>query len=124
MENAGRKARKTFDAFIAALRSAASDQSRFAVKMRFAEGDVVEHIWLAGVSFDGSVFSGRIGNNPVDLKQVRLGRKVSIRPGEISDWMYIENGRLVGGYTIRLMCEDMSPKEKEQFETEINCRIK
>lgn len=123
MDRAVQTARKAVSEFVAVLRSPEGNQSRFAVKKPFVEGDKVEHIWLNEVSFDGRLFHGKVDNEPVDIKGVRLGQEVSVSSDEISDWMYVQDGRLVGGYTIRAMCQNMSPAEKQQFEKDAHCQI-
>jgi uncharacterized protein YegJ (DUF2314 family) len=40
---------------------------------------------------------------------------VSVNPDEISDWVYIKNGKLVGGYTIRAHYNELTPQEKQEF---------
>ena len=124
MDRAVQQAHKTLNKFIAALRSPKASQSRFAIKKAFVEGDKVEHIWLNEVSFDGRLFHGKVDNEPVDLKGVRLGDEVSVSPNEISDWMYVQKGRLVGGYTICAMCRNMSSADKIRFEKDAGCQIK
>jgi len=123
MAKATQKARKTMTKFIAALRSPKSNQSRFAVKKPFIEGKKVEHLWVKELSFDGKVFRGRIDNTPVGLKRVHLGDKVTVSPEEISDWMFVQNDRLIGGYTIQAMCSHLSPAQKKQFEANAHCKI-
>jgi len=92
MDHAIETAQKTVNKFIAVLRSPKGNQSRFAVKKPFIEGDKVEHIWLTEVSFDGRLFHGKVDNEPVDIKSARLGQEVSVSPNEISDWMYVQDG--------------------------------
>jgi uncharacterized protein YegJ (DUF2314 family) len=58
-------------------------------------------MWLTPVSFDGTTFHGTVNNEPEKVKTVRMGQKVTVAPSEISDWMYVENRKLVGGYTLR-----------------------
>lgn len=123
MERAVQTAQETVSDFIAVLRSPKDTQSRFAIKKPFVEGDSVEHIWLNDVRFDGHRFHGKVDNEPVDIKGVSLGEDVAVWPNEISDWMYIQDGRLVGGYTISAMCRTMSPAEKKQFEEDAHCRV-
>lgn len=123
MAQAVQKARKSLDKFIAAVRSPKGNQSRFAIKKPFIEGDKVEHIWINEVSFDGKVFHGKVDNEPVDIKGVRLGDEVTASPDEVSDWMYVQDGRLVGGYTTRCLCRNLSRAEKKQFEKDAGCRI-
>ena len=124
MDRAVEMAQKTVKTFIAILRSPKGSQSRFAVKKPFVEGEKVEHIWLTEISFDGRLFHGKVDNEPVDLKGARLGQEVTVASNEISDWMYVQDGRLVGGYTIVAMSEHMSPAEKQQFEKDADCQIK
>jgi uncharacterized protein YegJ (DUF2314 family) len=124
MDRAVQEAQKTVKKFIAALRSPKANQSRFAVKKRFIQGDKVEHLWLKEVTFDGQLFHGKVDNQPVDIKGVRLGNVVSVSLDELSDWMFVQDGRLVGGYTIHAMCQNMSPAEKKQFENDADCQIK
>lgn len=124
MNRAVETAQKSVKKFIKALSSPKNSQSRFAVKKRFIQGDKVEHLWLKDVSFDGQLFRGKVDNEPVDIKGVRVGNVVSVSPDEISDWMYVQDGRLVGGYTIHAMCQNMSPAEKKQFEEDAHCQIK
>jgi len=123
MDRAVETAQKTTDKFIASLRAPKASQSRFAVKKPFVEGEKVEHIWLSAVSYDGRVFRGKVDNEPVEIKGVRPGQEVSVAANEISEWMYVEDGRLVGGLTISAMCQAMSPAEKQQFEKDADCKI-
>lgn len=123
MDRAVETAQKTVDKFIAALRAPKASQSRFAVKKPFVEGDKAEHIWLTEVSYDGRLFHGKVDNEPVEIKGARAGQAVSVAANEISDWMYVQDGRLVGGYTITAMCHHMSPAEKQQFEKDAGCKI-
>lgn len=124
MAEAVQKARKTMDKFIAALRSPQSSQSRFSVKKPFIEGNKVEHLWVNEVSFDGRRFHGKVDNEPVDIKGVKLGDEVTVSPEEISDWMFVQNDQLIGGYTIQAMSCHLSPAEKKQFEEDAHCRMK
>ena len=39
-------------------------------------------------------------------------QKVDFHPSQITDWMYIDKGRLVGGYTTRLIRARMTPAER------------
>lgn len=124
MDRAVQTAQKTVNKFIEVLRAPKANQTRFAVKKPFVEADKVEHIWLTEVSFDGHLFRGKVDNEPVDIKGARPGQEVSVAANEISDWMYVEDGRLVGGYTIAAMCQHMSSAEKQQFEKDADCQIK
>ncbi|HEY1067317.1 MAG TPA: DUF2314 domain-containing protein, partial [Pirellulales bacterium] len=71
---------------------------------------------LVQVEYDGTQFHGMVGNTPVEATGVEFGQLVSVDPAKISDWMYVEDGKLVGGETIRAMVQRMSPEEKQRFE--------
>ena len=93
------------------------------IRGEFAEDGKVEHIWLSGVRYDGKRLHGRVGNAPVDLKRVREGDAHSMAPGEASDWMFIDEGKLVGGYSIRLLRSRMGVLERGQFDRSVPFRI-
>ena len=38
--------------------------------------------------------------------------KVEFHPSQISDWMYVENGYLVGGFTIQVIRDSLSTEER------------
>jgi len=39
-----------------------------------------------------------------------MGDRVSVDPDEISDWAFVQSGRLIGGYTIRVLYSELSPQ--------------
>ena len=116
-------ARRSVDVFIAALRAPTDEQTSFSVKKPFKDGDQVKHIWLSDASFDGSKFHGRVNNEPVDVKNVKLDDAVVADRGEISEWLYVDKGKLVGGYTLRVLYARMSPAEKKDFDAHLGFKI-
>ena len=123
MKRAVHEARRTVGVFIAALAHPTAGQYDFEVKKPFRQGDVVEHMWLADVTFSGNRFHGRVDNMPRKIKGVKMGERVSVNPNEISDWAFVENGRLVGGYTIRVLYSELSPQGRAAIEKEARFRI-
>lgn len=113
------KAHSTVDAFIAALKMPKPSQSAFAVKMPFTDGGKIEHIWLSPVTYDGSNFHGTVSNEPEDITTVKLGQEVSVSLSNISDWMYIEDDKLVGGETLRVLRDTLSPAERAEFDKSV-----
>lgn len=114
MTEALAKARSTVEQFIDALQHPKPSQSLFGVKVPITEGENVRHIWLDSVQFQDGRFLGIVGNEPGMMMTIKLGDKVSAAPEEISDWMYVEDGKLVGGFTTRAIRNSMS--ERERFE--------
>ncbi len=123
MKQAVRKARASVDTFIVALQHPTAKQHDFEVKKRFIQSGNVEHIWLSKVTYAGHRFDGDVDNTPRKIKGLKLGQRVSVNPDEISDWAYIDDGKLVGGYTIRAFCTSCEPQRQAKLEKEGNFRI-
>jgi uncharacterized protein YegJ (DUF2314 family) len=113
------KARATVSGFITALKSPQPNQSAFSIKMMFTDGSQAEHMWLSSVSYDGANFKGTVDNEPDSVKTVKLGQTVTVSPAEISDWMYVENGKLVGGQTLRVLRDVSTPAERAEFDKNV-----
>ena len=119
MNAAIEKARQSVDTFIKALQDPGASQTFFSIKAKFTDGNEVEHIWLENVTYDGKKFQGKIGNEPLHLRNISLGDEVSVIPKDISDWMFVENGKLVGGFTLRVLRNQMSGEERKKFDESI-----
>ena len=55
---------------------------------------------------------GIVGNEPIDIRSVQLNQKIGIEKSLISDWMIIESGRLIGGYTIRAVRDGLPESQR------------
>ena len=110
------KARSTVDQFISALETPKSAQTNFSVKLPVVDGDKVEHMWVLPVRYQEDCFFGTINNEPDKVSTVKVGDEVSIAKNEISDWMYVDNGRLVGGFTLRVLRKHMSEEERKDVD--------
>lgn len=111
------KSRLTIHHFKKSLKQPNPNQQYFSVKVKIEDAGKVEHIWLIEPSFDndGNLF-GTVGNEPIDVKSVRLNQKIGIDEKLVSDWMIIENGRLIGGYTIRAVRDNLSGEALQNFD--------
>jgi uncharacterized protein YegJ (DUF2314 family) len=45
---------------------------------------------------------------------LKFKQQVSVPLDNISDWMYVSDGRLIGGFTSRVLYGRMSPEERKQ----------
>lgn len=116
MHRAVIQAPKTVGEFIAALKHPEPGQKDFEIKKPFIQNGEIEHIWLTDVQLVGNRFQARIDNQPRKIQGLKLGQVVSVDPKEISDWHYIDNGKLVGGYTVRVQYSELSAKDKQEFD--------
>ncbi len=109
------QARDSLPTFIQTIATPHADRTFVAVKVRFfPPGESPQDIWVDDVTYTDGVFHGNMGDDIPSLK-LELGEKISINEKDILDWMIVQDGKLIGGYTIRLAVQRMSPEEREQF---------
>jgi uncharacterized protein YegJ (DUF2314 family) len=118
------KARLTLHYFEDCLRKPRAEQDYFSIKVKIDDNGIVEHIWLSEPNFDdeGNLF-GIVGNVPIDVKSVSIGQNIGIDRTLISDWMIMEKGRLIGGYTIRAIRENIKGKDLANFDSQLGGMI-
>lgn len=130
MIKASEKARQTFRFFwremaweyrrivpgleLAAVKAAFSDPPE--IRAQNPDTLEVEQMWLMNVDFDGRQLTGTLINSPMTLKTVQEGDQISIPGKRITDWMYVVNGHVCGGFTIDLMRSRMSSGERRQHD--------
>ena len=123
MDRAVEHAQRSLGFFMAVLQAKKPGDTTFEIKKGFVDGDKVEHLWISSVTYDGTNFHGKINNRPVDVKNVHLGQRVTVAPREVSDWMFLKNGKLMGGYTTRVLYARLSPEDKAEFDKEAEFKI-
>lgn len=102
-------ARETIGAFFAAFENPAPNQTGFLLKIRYVEGDRSEHIWLADLDFTTMPATGAVANE-TSFPGLSYMQRGSFEPDQITDWMYFEDDKLVGGYTTRLLLRRSRPQ--------------
>ena len=110
------EARQSVDIFLQALHSPPSAPAHLSVKVGFRDERGVEFMWLHDVTYRDGTFHGTVGNSPQTVRSVRFGAPVAVGRDEIADWMFIREGKLVGGYTMRVMRSRLSPGERADFD--------
>lgn len=119
MEQAIAEARSTFDDFLARFRNPQPGDEGFHVKVKIEDDNGVEHFWVSDLKLDAEPYSGAIADEPGVVKKVTLGQTYSFTRGEVSDWMYIADGKMQGNYTLRVVMESMPPEEAEAMKKKI-----
>ena len=117
MNAAIQKAKETLGIFVHALRAPTPTQTHFSVKAVFPyeDGQDGEHMWIGDLSFDGSHFHGILGNEPVYVKNLHYGDAVTVKVEDVTDWIIIDDGKLVGGFTISVLLNQMSERERKRY---------
>jgi uncharacterized protein YegJ (DUF2314 family) len=88
------------------------------VKAIFVEGEEVEHVWLADLDFSGTLPNGVVANEPL-LPSLKFMQTVEFHPSQITDWMYVDDGYLIGGYTTRVIRDRMTPEERRDHDAAV-----
>lgn len=113
MNRAIDKARASIGDFEAVLKNHDSTKVNFAVKVALPHAAGTEHIWLAKPELEADSVVGTVESMPVYVKTVTAGQRVRIDRDAISDWMYMEKGKLHGGYTMIVGLEQLPDKDRD-----------
>src|SRR5690242_11260386 len=118
------KARATLPEFWASYENPKPSENGHSLKVRFPTGPKNgEHIWMADVKKLGEGrYSGRFANAPRDLPGRREGDLVEFTEASISDWMFLRNGKIVGGETIRPMLKSLPKRDADALRARLEGR--
>lgn len=83
-------------------------------KFRFAtRSGNFEHIWVTVQKIDGEQVSGVLANHPRDLGDWKLGTAVTAKLTELSDWLFERDGKMVGGFTVKVLQAEAAEAAKQ-----------
>lgn len=83
------------------------------VAVKFLDSSNV-YVWLENVKFEGNYYLGKLAGN---------GKTQKIPINEVIDWMIIEDGRLIVGYTIRHYRNTLDVEAKMNFDINFGVTI-
>lgn len=92
-----------------------ANESDFMLKIRIDGDDQSEHFWCDQIEGDAASATCTIANDPEYVKTVAFGQRIDVQPDHISDWMYMRDGKIVGGETIRALLSHMSKEEADTY---------
>jgi len=111
MEEARRSLRTFFDAFVAPK----PNQDSFLLKVLFENDGTREHIWVADINATVFPLQGTIANEP-GIEGLSFKQRVSFHPRQISDWMFVQDGYLIGGYTTKAIRASLTLAERVKYD--------
>lgn len=76
-----------------------------------------EHMWVSEVAYDGKTITGVLADVPRQLRSVQSGQQVSFPLERLSDWFYVDGGRAVGAFTVRLLRTRMSAEQRRAHDS-------
>jgi uncharacterized protein YegJ (DUF2314 family) len=109
------KARGALPSFWKALEHPGAGEEGFALKVAIKDGKDVEHFWLLDIARDGDKLSGTINNEPEIVGNVSNGERYEFTDADISDWLYMRKGKMVGNETMRPLLKRMPKSQAEQY---------
>lgn len=85
--------------------------------------DPVEWFWTDSLRQDGEGFVAEIGNKADMLRNVSGGETVHFTRQDIGDWMYLQNGKIVGNATACPALAHASAEERREMKEQygIDC---
>ncbi len=111
------KGRETLPQFWQVFDKTEHGETDFALKVKITDKHGTEFFWVTDlVRKDGKIM-GIIGNDPDIVKNVKLGDHIEVPEPDISDWLYMRDGKMYGNWTIRPLFKKMSKAEVAKFKS-------
>ncbi len=125
MNAAMQQAQKSLPSFIKALQAPSATQSEFALKARFpyGGGKDAEYMWVNGLTYANGKFQGVLDSTPQHATNYHAGQPVTVETPDVADWVIIDAGKLLGGYTIIALRNRMTPGDKLAFDSQFQFSI-
>lgn len=109
------KARELLPQFWKTFEEPKRGEKRFHLKVKITDANGGEHFWMSDIERKNGKIFGTINNEPKTVKSVKFGQRIEVPEADISDWLYIRDGMMVGNYTLRALFKTMPPEQVETF---------
>jgi len=119
MNEAIAAARKSLPLFWSKLEKPGPGEQEFNLKVRIDDEDKTEHFWFSDIQKKDGRLSGVVNNDPRFVKSVTVGQRVRFSEEQISDWLFMQNGKMVGNFTVRPLMRRMSKEQLKELEAKL-----
>lgn len=123
MDAAIHASKATLPEFLRVFERQDTATSDFALKVHYDDGKEPEHLWLADLSTQNGKLYGVVSNLPEFTTAVKEGETVEVDTSKVSDWKYVQHHRLVGGRTIKVLRNHLSPEERKELDASVDYKI-
>ena len=114
IERIADNARSALPIFLRNLLRPPTGANNFYVKYPLpADDGDTEEVWLCSIRFKDGVYYGRLANASRHTGSKK--KNIAFDPEAITDWMYIQDGKIIGGLSIKYLLEKI-PEEKRSEE--------
>ena len=113
----------TLPRFFRALAHAAANEAAFMLNIVVMAGMQVEHVWVEDLDLSTMPHTGLIACTPTSDTLVH-GQCIGFTPDQISDWMYLKDGYLEGGYTIKAWRAGLTRAERRAYDHQAAFRFR
>ena len=119
MNAAIEKARSSLPLFWKTFANPMHGECDFNLKVRVTAPEGTEHFWCSDIKRDDTRISGIINNDAKTVTTVHLGQRIDITTEQITDWLYISDGKMVGNYTVRPLLHKMTQEEASEIKARL-----
>jgi uncharacterized protein YegJ (DUF2314 family) len=107
LEKIADNARRALPVFFRNLARPEAGANNYYVKYPLSSDDHTEQVWLGSIRSRKGIYYGTIANTTISPTK----KRVTIDTEQITDWMYIQDGKIIGGRSIKYLLEKI-PEEK------------
>jgi uncharacterized protein YegJ (DUF2314 family) len=108
-------ARDTLPHFWQVYDKPARGETNFSLKVKITDKQGTEHFWATDIERRDGTILGTLNNDPNIVKSVKLGDRMEIPEADISDWLYMRDGKMIGDHTVKPLFKQMSADEVKQL---------
>jgi len=114
MDAATESARQHLDQFIEAFENREDRQLNFMVRKVYeTEFGSKRPVWILIDQYENDTFHGLIDVPPEDMPSLQSGQATTVHRDAVTDWMYTDDGAIVGGWTLRVAIEQADPGRRD-----------
>jgi len=112
-------ARRSLPIFFRNLARPEAGAGNFYVKYPLIADDGMEQVWLGNIHFKDGVYYGVLANTISSMDNMKKGDKISFAPDAITDWMYVQDGKIMGGRSIKYLLEKIPETQRNEDQRKI-----
>jgi len=109
------KAQATLPQFWQAFDQRAHGESNFVLVVRIKDKGRIEHFFTTDFERRDSKTMVTISNSPKIVASVKSGDRIEIPAADITDWLYMRDGKYVGMFTMKPRFKYMPAEHVEAF---------